>query len=356
MQCMGSAHRIGGILDELSVALAPWLDTARITGVRAEPTGTGQMSDSLRVHLSTDPPGALPATLVVKRSSSSEMSRAASRVTRTYEVEAAFYRDLRDRLDVRAPHCWHVSYDADRDDVFLVLEDLAPCRQGDQIVGCTPQEAEVVVDELVRLQGPLWGSVELESYSWLNRITPAMRKGTFDRLSNSWPGFVERYAERLSVECRALGAAFVADPGDYFTRPHVTRTVVHGDFRLDNLLFLDSGGVAVVDFQTTVLAEGLQDLAYFLGAGLTVPERRLHEQALIARYVTGLAAYGVAIEPTSLELGVRRYAWAGLVMAVCASMLVERTERGDEMFVTMANRHSAHAADCDSLGAVKGMS
>ena len=32
----------------------------------------------------------------------------------------------------------------------------------------------------------------------------------------------------------------------------------------------------------------------------------------------------------------RRYAFGGLIMAIVASFLVRRTERGDEMFITMA--------------------
>ncbi len=32
-------------------------------------------------------------------------------------------------------------------------------------------------------------------------------------------------------------------------------------------------------------------------------------------------------------------------MAVIASMMVVRTERGDEMFLTMARRHARHAID-----------
>ncbi len=44
----------------------------------------------------------------------------------------------------------------------------------------------------------------------------------------------------------------------------------------------------------------------------------------------------------------RRYAYAGYVMAVGASMLVERTARGDEMFLTMARRHAAQIEDLGS--------
>ena len=44
----------------------------------------------------------------------------------------------------------------------------------------------------------------------------------------------------------------------------------------------------------------------------------------------------------------------GLLMAVGASMLVERTERGDEMFMTMASRHSQHVLDLDATELITG--
>ena len=46
-------------------------------------------------------------------------------------------------------------------------------------------------------------------------------------------------------------------------------------------------------------------------------------------------------------------AFAGFVVTVVASMIVERTARGDEMFVAMARRHARHALDlgaADLLG------
>ena len=47
--------------------------------------------------------------------------------------------------------------------------------------------------------------------------------------------------------------------------------------------------------------------------------------------------------------GVRRQAFFGVMMAIVSSMLVERTERGDEMFMTMLRRHSQHVIDTDAL-------
>jgi hypothetical protein len=46
----------------------------------------------------------------------------------------------------------------------------------------------------------------------------------------------------------------------------------------------------------------------------------------------------------------RRFAFSGLNMAIIASMLVGRTDRGDEMFIAMADRAGLHALDHDTEG------
>ena len=47
--------------------------------------------------------------------------------------------------------------------------------------------------------------------------------------------------------------------------------------------------------------------------------------------------------------GVRRQSFFGVMMAIVSSMLVERTERGDQMFMTMLQRHCEHVLDTDAL-------
>jgi aminoglycoside phosphotransferase (APT) family kinase protein len=129
-------------------------------------------------------------------------------------------------------------------------------------------------------------------------------------------------------------------------------TIVHGDYRLDNLLFGGRDGavpVAVVDWQTVATGPAMSDVAYFIGAGLLPGDRRAHEEALVRDHLDRLRAAGV--EGYGWDAGwedYRRGTWSGLIMAVAASMLVERTERGDEMFLTMARRHARHALDLDA--------
>ena len=55
------------------------------------------------------------------------------------------------------------------------------------------------------------------------------------------------------------------------------RGLVHGDYRLDNMLFGTAGAdraLTVVDWQTVSWGPALTDLAYFLGCALPAQDRR----------------------------------------------------------------------------------
>jgi hypothetical protein len=80
-----------------------------------------------------------------------------------------------------------------------------------------------------------------------------------------------------------------------------------------------------------------------------VEDRRRHEERLVAVYHDALVAGGVGhYSFDACFTDYRRYAFAGYLMAVGASMLVERTARGDEMFLAMARRHAAQIVDLRS--------
>jgi aminoglycoside phosphotransferase (APT) family kinase protein len=128
------------------------------------------------------------------------------------------------------------------------------------------------------------------------------------------------------------------------------RTASHGDFRLDNLLFQDGERrPVVVDWQTLSWAGASYDVAYFIGGCLTADDRRAHEKDLLAHYHRALCAGGVeGYSFEQLQQDVRRDTFGGVLMAVVASMVVQRTERGDLMFLTSTTRHAQHALDADA--------
>ncbi len=128
---------------------------------------------------------------------------------------------------------------------------------------------------------------------------------------------------------------------------------MHGDYRLDNLLFGEPASpqpFTVVDWQTVGWGPVMSDVAYFLGGGLAVEDRRAHEEELVRAYYDALVAAGV--EGFSWEqcwTGYRRQAFGGILMAVAAPMLVARTDRGDDMFMAMVARHAQQAIDLGSV-------
>ena len=323
-----------------------------VTSVDQQAVGTGQMGDCLRLALGYSADVDAPATLVAKLPSSDETSRATGMAMRTYEVEVRFYQQLAARLPVRSPVCHHAEIDLASGDFVLLLEDLAPAVQGDQVAGCSVDEAALVVEEAAKLHAPLWGSAELNGLDWAVRWSQESQDGLQAMLTVLWPNFVERYGDQLDDDVVEMGYRFIAGLPAYYAHRPEPYTVIHNDYRLDNLLLgTPEGGppVAVVDWQTVGVGPAALDVSYFLGAGLSVDDRRANEEALVRRYHEALLAGGVeGYDWERCWADYRAFAFAGFHMAVLASMVVQRTDRGDAMFLAMAGRHGRQILDLDS--------
>ena len=314
----------------------------RVVDVSLTPVGTGQVADSVRMDLTWDPTDTGPAMLVAKVTSSSEVSRTIAGITRTYEIEVGFYTDIAPRIGVNAPACHYAAHDPVTGAYCIMLDDLAPCEQGDQMRGCSVDEAALALRELPELHAPGTDQA-LQSFPWLRRREPSEADFASAFFASLLPGFFERYADRLDDDVVAMTERSVGSAARA-TAPPADATIVHGDFRCDNLMF---GGprVWVLDWQTMSIADGIADVSYFLGGSLQVEDRRKYEAELVQAYVEEMSARGVAMDADDCWERYRRHAFAGLLMAIGASMNVERTERGDEMFVAMANRAGRHVLD-----------
>lgn len=343
------------IADTPDALTASWLSDAlerEVVDVAMERVGTGQMCDSLRLRLAYGPRVDGPATIVAKLPAADPTSRATALNLRSYEIEVRFYQQLAPELPIRTPHILYSDIDVATASFVLLMEDLAPARPGDQLAGCSVAEARVALDELVKLHAPRWDDPKLAEYDWLHRDPETGRMFLLAMLPVFWDGFRSRYADRLGTDVHQAGDALFANLERYLSSNDEPLTVVHGDYRLDNLLFDPAGGrtpVTVVDWQTCAHGPALNDVAYFIGAGLLPDDRRASEHALVRRYHTGLVAAGVTdYDFDRCRLDYRRGTWSGLIMAVAASMLVEQTDRGDDMFMAMAHRHARHALDLEA--------
>src|SRR3546814_11036087 len=105
--------------------------------------------------------------------------------------------------------------------------------------------------------------------------------------------FVERYRSQLDHDVTATLEA-VSDAiipwGLTGLEPF---SLVHGDYRLDNLLFPAVGdGVVAVDWQTAAIGPPLRDVAYLLGTRLDPADRPSPAGAIVAGNHPGPAATG----------------------------------------------------------------
>jgi hypothetical protein len=308
----------------------------------SEPIGTGQMSNSFRVTPEWSDAPAAPESFVIKLPSEDPGSRMAGQSMGIYEVEVNFYRDFAAKLPMRTPACHFSGIAENRVDFVLVLEDVSPARQGDQMEGCSLEQARLAITEVTKLHAPFLNDPILQSTAWLNRggeTAAAFRP----LLKGLYQGFCERYADRIEDEVIRMGERYYADIENYAEPVFEPFSLVHTDYRLDNMLFATPQGgppITIVDWQTVSCGSPLGDVSYFIGAGLCKEERRAHEEELVRLYHDTMLASGST--DFSWEVCWEQYrlhSYAGFMMAVMASMLVERTERGDEMFITMARRH-----------------
>jgi len=310
--------------------------------------GTGQIGKCLRFTLETRGDPGAPRALVGKFPSDDPQSRATGVQLRNYLKEVSFYRLLKSDLGIRTPRCYYAEIVAEGPEFALLLEDMAPARQGDQLSGCSAEVARAAVLELVGLHAPSWCDASLVGMDWLGVPDEAGREQLMGLYRTLLPGFLERFGARLAPDEAGLIEAVGASGkvlGRALSEPY---TLVHIDYRLDNLLIdaaSDPPRVTVVDWQSITLGNPMTDVAYFLGAGLVPERRRPVEESIVREYHAALCGAGISYDWPDCWSDYRRATFAGFPVTVIASMLVQQTARGDEMFTAMAQRHARHALD-----------
>ena len=312
--------------------------------------GTGQIGKCIRfgLRLRGDDPTA-PRSLVGKFPSDDPMSRATGVALKNYIKEVSFYRTMQHRLSISTPRCYYAEIDGEGPHFALLLEDLSPARQGDQLAGCSAGVARAAVLELVGLHAPSWCEHSLRGIDWLGQPDAVGAEVTRALYRQHLPGFLNRYGARLAADEIAIIEAVGSSSGAPFEALPSPFSLIHIDYRLDNLLIDERTHppkISVVDWQSITLGSPLGDVAYFLGAGLVPEERRRVEGDIVRAYHAKLGAAGIHGYPwTQCWNDYRCGSFAGFSVTVIASMLVQQTARGDEMFTTMARRHSRHAID-----------
>ncbi len=316
-----AALRDGGALDASSAVV-------RIAVASIGERG-GVNGETARLRLDYEgAPG--PASLIAKFPAPRDGALGVATFQRWYEREVRFYDELAPQGAIATPRRYFAALESPAQYVLL-LEDLEPAhRLGDQLAGATLAEAEAAVEAIARFHARWWEHPTLVDHPWMPFTTVGLHNagpvgGAF---ASAWaavsqapgaplPAAVAPLIDRAVERYPALLEAASAPPV----------TVIHGDFRLDNLFFDPSGAVTTIDWQFTSRCRGAYDLAYFVGLNLDAATREAHEAALQQRYVDVLREHGV--ERYDLDQCRRDYA-LGLLLSFAVFTIGAAGEQPNE--------------------------
>jgi hypothetical protein len=173
-------------LDTHPLELQPdWFNTlfaeigidAEVRGFTAKSIGTGQIGENVRFVFDYARAGTnAPKTLVGKFPSGNEISVATAKMLNHYKREVMFYRTFPKVAGRITPDALYTDYDPETNRFVLIMEDMSPSEQGDQLKGCGAEEARLAMLPALRLSAAASG---------VEGSAPAMAASTASRASSS---------------------------------------------------------------------------------------------------------------------------------------------------------------------------
>lgn len=332
-------------------------DNARIASFAYEPiaAGVGFLGKLGRLRLEyADAGEGLPKTLVCKLPTLDEKSRQLAMMFHFYEREVSFYREIGPRAGIRVPILHYGAADPASGDFVMLLEDLAPARVGDQLEGCTAEQARLAVTSAARCHATWWQDARLASFGWLPATNDPIHHFAQPAYQGCWAPFVQFVGDKLTPAVKRTGEDLAANVirmlDGIASRP---QTLVHGDFRADNLFFGEADGgqaLAAIDWQVSSRGGGAFDLAYFLSGNVTPQTRRAIEMDALRLYVRTLKEHGV--ENYTFDECLEDYRYATLYCLVYAVIVIGTLDptnaRGLATFHANFERVAAAIADLDA--------
>lgn len=336
----------------------PRRSRARVAASTELGDGSGWMCEVAQLDLDfSGDPGSMPRSVVIKIPVDDAGVREMLASARLYEREGRFFQHAAHQLDDRVPAAHLVIEEPAEGIHVLLIENLEGGRFGDQQAGCSAADAENALRTMAALHARFWESPQLVDFDWLPAINFEGNSMGSDLYRMSIDTFRNKF-EYLLDPANALITDTIADHGrrllDLLAEP--PNTLIHFDFRLDNLYFPAAVGpdaaalpVRMIDFQTVSRANPGYDLGYFLTQSLDTEVRRDHEEDLLGIYVEELAAGGVrgyTLEDAHFHYRCGAlYAWITPVFVM--ANLDMSNPRALDMWKTVVRRCQAAQIDLD---------
>ena len=180
---------------------------ATVASFTTENVGTGQVGQNVRFELqyTAGASDQAPASVVGKFTSDDEVSRQTGIALLNYLREVRFYQQLRNTLDIQTPKVLFTDINEDTHEFVLMMEDLAPAEQGNQLAGCDVAAVKAGLTEMAKLHGPRWGDATLSEYDWLGGSDPEADATVQGLYQQMYDPYLDRYGNRLTTEQKTMG-------------------------------------------------------------------------------------------------------------------------------------------------------
>lgn len=325
------------------------LGDGAVTSVSHSFIGNGKIGDNAHFSLSYEGNHErAPASVVAKFPAKDERARMMAGAQGAYYREVMFYRQLADKTAMRTPFIFANDISDDRALFMTVMEDMSPAVTGDQVIGESRERAVLAMSEAAKLAVAFYGDTSIADNDYV--MSAARHDGGVmgqQLLRQHWDGFLQRFGAGLSEECIRFGEHYIDHHTDFVMRDSGPKTLVHGDFRSENILFGENLA-CTVDWQTYSESSPLTDLAYFMGGSVTTENRRAWERELVIEYAGLLRVGGVQLEDDACWDMYREQAMHGLMITILGASFSSPDERGEIMFQAMIQRHLQHCVDLDA--------
>ncbi|MGV9970173.1 phosphotransferase [Nocardia beijingensis] len=211
--------------------------------------------------------------------------------------EPGFFTHIRPGLDIEAPRGCHSAVDYRSGRSISLLEDIVSTKGA---AFCSPQTPidRAQIEDLLRTMATwharYWDDIELRRHQWLK--SPQAHFANLDRLIGM--------SKRARVGARRAAAVvpetlardhdrlYHALQRSLQTASAGAQTFLHGDSHIGNTYITAGGRMGFTDWQVVLRGSWAYDVAYVIGSGLAVDDRRAWERELLAVYLDRLAACG----------------------------------------------------------------
>ena len=269
-----------------ALAFGGWRNDVMSRDFRVEPIGTqmGHIGTTYRCRLTYS--DASSHNVIVKAPSSNKKILRHSEKLHFYRNEFAFYKKIAPLAPIQTPSILFGQINDGKNFVF-VMEDLSHLNVVDQIEGASEDQARRVIRSIAPMHAMFWNQLDRRELCHFKETVPAGRASlqllymhsiaaAFERFDDLFSTQTERFVEKLGTRLMEFMKNLENTP----------KTLVHGDYRLDNMFFgkYGSSDFYVIDWQASGFGCGLHDVAFFLSGNVTTEMRRKVEREILEEY------------------------------------------------------------------------